>query len=224
MTGNSLAPAQAGTSIEPAVRDLAALALDTGRHFQPSALIEAGISADQAIAALAAIDEQLIPAKVRDPQIKAKSAIRLRDNLGLIGRKIRPELSAEAAKDWVGALVIALSDLPYRVTIEASAQAIHSPFEYLSQVETEIRRLATEIETRFSVAKSRLDRLHRLIINPPKQIPSPEPMVWTQDHIDDLGKTKLGRALRNIGVGNGWIIDNGDGTYSPAPIKEDDKQ
>lgn len=224
MTGNSLAPAQAGNSIKASVRDLAIVALDFRAGFDLDKLIATGVSADDAADAIAAIDDQLVPAKLADPEFQSKQAKVLRDRIGIIGRKIKPDLSPDAAKDWVGALVIALSNLPYRISTEAAAEAIHTPFQFLSEVEIEIRKKAESVQSRFSAAKYRLDRLRRQIIAPPPQIATPQPHVWTQSDIDDLASSDIGKALIRIGVANGWIADNGDGNFSPVPPKEKDDE
>jgi hypothetical protein len=224
MTGNSLAPAQAGNSIKASVRDLAVIALDFRHGFDLEKLAAAGVSADDAADAISAIDGQLVPAKVADPGFNSGQAKVLRDRIGMIGRKIKPDLSPDAAKDWVGALVMALSNLPYRISTEAAAEAIHTPFQFLSEVETEIRKKAESVQARFSAAKFRMERLRRQIIDPPPQIEAPKPHVWTQEDIDDLAASDIGKALIRLGVANGWIAENGDGTFSPVPPKENDNE
>lgn len=224
MTGTSIAKAQAGTStVDPAARALAQIALDPSTGPGPAAMAEMGFTSQHVDLAVAAIDESLVPAKIADPGMESKQAKRLRDNLGVIGRKVRPDMDGAQAKDWVAAIMMALTNLPYRVSVEASAEAVHTPFEFLSEVEKEIRRLAVDIDIRFQMAKRRLDIWRRKIMEPaPEALPRSVPMVWDDAAFTELAATPMGLAILRMGIAGGWIEQRPDGSYGYIEKEDDD--
>lgn len=66
----------------------------------------------------------------------------LSDNLRPIGAKIAPQLSGEQATAWRKAIVMALSDLPPDVALMAVRKTMHTPMQFLSEVETKVRENA----------------------------------------------------------------------------------
>lgn len=64
------------------------------------------------------------------------------DNLRPIGAKIAPNLSGEQALAWRKAIVMALSDMPPDIVVLAVRKTLHTPMQFLSEVETKVRENA----------------------------------------------------------------------------------
>lgn len=62
--------------------------------------------------------------------------------LAPLGAKVAPTIADEQGKTWRMAMVMALSDLPPRIAIEAIGDAMHQPIRFLSEAEEVIRRMA----------------------------------------------------------------------------------
>ncbi len=81
-----------------------------------------------------AIDELSNPVALadEDPGLTGDAAKRIDQHLRPIGAKVAPEIGGEAAKAWRAAMLMALSDLPSRVAIHATAKAVHRPYNFLN--------------------------------------------------------------------------------------------
>lgn len=100
--------------------------------------------------------EMCIPIKSAEPSADGQISRAIGDMLRPIGAKIAPHLSGEQATAWRKAVVMALGDLPAHVVVEVLPLAIHKPMRFLSDVETEIRRLANTEITRMNNAVAAL--------------------------------------------------------------------
>lgn len=148
--------------------------------------------------------ESVQPLMTVEPNLDGPHAEALANHLRPIGAKIDPKISAEQATVWRRAMMLALSDLPPKVAISATRQAIHKPMQFLNEVEATIRTIAAEIENRHRLALHRLRMMRAEIeraVNPEqKQITdrAADPITieevagWTKDY-------------RRIGVECGFI-------------------
>jgi hypothetical protein len=139
-----------------------------------------------------------------DPKMPGKLSLGLGDDLSLISTKIAPTMSTEQADAWIKVMVIALSDLPGRVSREAAARALHRPMKFLNEVETVIREEATVIAWRHTTALSRLRKLHEEMARDAGPVPAaPEPVEpLTAQQI-----RALPQPLREIGLKIGAITE-----------------
>lgn len=62
-----------------------------------------------------------------------------------LGAKVLPTAKPADTKVWRDAMVEALSDLPAMVSLTAAKRAIHRPFRFVGEIETEVRAIAAEI-------------------------------------------------------------------------------
>ena len=69
-------------------------------------------------------------------------AARIGRALSPLGAKVSPTIAPEQGKAWRVAMVMALSDLPAEICLEAIADAMHQPIRFLSEAEEVIRRCA----------------------------------------------------------------------------------
>lgn len=99
------------------------------------------------------------PIKAFEPNCDGQFSRQLGDMLRPIGAKMAPHLSGEQATAWRKAMVMALSDLPPDIAINATQSAIHVPMQFLSEVETNIRKCAKDTITKMQVALGRLAEL-----------------------------------------------------------------
>lgn len=77
-----------------------------------------------------------------EPSCAGPISNELSDTLRPIGAKIAPHLSGEQATAWRKAIVMALSDLPPDVALLAIRKTMHTPMQFLSEVETKVRESA----------------------------------------------------------------------------------
>ena len=134
---------------------------------------------------------------------------RLVDALRPLGIKIAPTMSAQQAGAWLAVMVAALSDLPPRVAIRASQDAIHHPMQFINEVEAAVRERAEQVSARYSLALRRLEKMQREIMEaskPPRPLleggPTPE---LTQADVDAMSEE-----LRRIGLACGALVLEGD--------------
>lgn len=147
----------------------------------------------------------------------------LAEALKMIGRKVRPDFSPDQAMNWVGALVLALSDLPASTAIKATREALHKPVEFLASVEQLIRTQADIITERHRRALRNLrelqDAIERGLKPPVPQVEDKREEPMTQAHVDMLAgapEGSLNRTLFGMGLACGAIVELEDGRYVPA--------
>jgi hypothetical protein len=183
-------------------RDLAALALDVMGWSPERAL---ALDADPA-AALARLDAMLVPAKDAEPKglvegRRGPKTGKLIDALALIGAKISPTMSPEQSKAWMAALTTALSDLPFAFSVRGAQEAIHTPMQFLNEVEGAVRERASHAKIKHEIAVNRLKAFQRRLANANRPaLPAPEPKEYTQAEID-----RLTPELRRLGLKVGAI-------------------
>lgn len=126
------------------------------------------------------------PMKEQDPELSSAKARQIEARLKPIGAKIDPKIDAEQAFAWRKAVVLALSDLPANVVIEAAARAVHRPMQFLNEVDGVVREEALKVIHERKVIIARLEALKRAIERAQNQQPqlAAEPMVWTQADVD----------------------------------------
>lgn len=156
------------------------------------------------------------PLATIEPKLDGSQSRTLRDCLCTIGAKIRPDLSGDQASAWVGALMVAFSDLPPHVATKAAQRALHVPFEFPSQVEAKVRELAQEHMERIDIAIRRCDQLAREIadcLNPkPRLTRDPPPKPGEKTIPDDLthtlqrDPTGMGRSILKLGMKLGYVL------------------
>jgi len=161
-------------------------------------------------AALAILDDMMVPLKTREPLGQAgERTNRLANSLRLLGAKIAPTMSEEQVQVWLAAMTAALSDLPARVSIRACEDAIHSPMRFLNEVEGVVREKADEVAARYRLAKHRLEALKRDLaaVSTPK-LEGPARML------SDEELQQMPDELRRIGIGAGWLAEDETGTLT----------
>lgn len=86
--------------------------------------------------------ERYMPTLAIEPSCAGPISNEISDNLRPIGAKIAPHLSGEQATAWRKAIVMALSDMPPDVVLLAVRKTMHTPMQFLSEVETKVRENA----------------------------------------------------------------------------------
>jgi hypothetical protein len=107
---------------------------------------------------LARYERGLAPLKEVEPdqQKPGRYSVGLGDDLAMLLTKVSPGISPDQADAWIKVMVIALGDLPGRVTREAAQAALHRPMRFANEIEAEIRTLAAGIMARHQLACARL--------------------------------------------------------------------
>ena len=153
----------------------------------------------------------------------------LSDALGMIGRKVRPDFSEDQAVNWIGAMVLALADLPASTAIKATREALHKPVEFLGSVEQLIRAQADIIAERHRRALRNLrelqDALERGLKPPAPKLEDKRGEPMTQEHVDHLAAApadSLNGTVFRMGLGCGAIVELEDGRYVPAHTVQED--
>lgn len=79
------------------------------------------------------------PLKVREPGLNGPQSGQVITALAPLANKIAPTMEDAAVKSWTVAMVMALSDMPPAMALEAMGRAMHVPIRFISDVETVIR-------------------------------------------------------------------------------------
>lgn len=109
------------------------------------------------------LESRLHPLKAIEPGCIGENSTKVRNSIKMIGMKVRPEMSTDQCKLWIDAVLVALSDLPPHVVTRAASEAIHSTFEFLTQVEAKIREIGDAKVANIRLALRRLDAMAREI-------------------------------------------------------------
>lgn len=208
------------------------------RDWSLKSAVDQQLTQDDIADALNQLDRWQVPMRDRDARFRKIDPTQIAAAIGaspeanqmveavkMIGRKVRPDFSAEQSKHWVMSIVAALSDLPPHVAMEACKAALHRPFEFPGQVEKGIRDEAVRVQDRYNVARMRLQQLRRAILSAdqpalPSKPPAPH---MTQDDVDRLAAAERGtlqRNLLNLAVSNGFVEQQGN-RYVLLPRRED---
>lgn len=178
-------------------RTLARLAMDsttriadTGEASELPAIVEA-IQSFESLPALIDVDEALT----------SKAAVDTRNWLKAIAIKTWPDFAKGNSEDrspWLNAVLLALSDLPAAIIAKATRQAVHKPYRFPNEVETEVRRIAADMADKHKLAVFRLRDMKREIeeaLNPPTPQIEHQPMEWTQEEVE-----KANASFKKIGI------------------------
>lgn len=203
---------QAGTltTIEQAADALAHRAIFGNREqFDIEKMIEQGCSVEHADLAKGRIRAMLVPMEKGDIKNKPDRMIALRDALGKIGQRIRPEMHGDAAKRWVASQVDAIRELPIEIAIPAADKANRDPdLQHPGQVQSVILREAKSIRHKYEHAMWRCDEIIAGIRNPQKRIEKEPPPPMDQEMIDGMARTEVGSMLIRMGVNRGFLVED----------------
>lgn len=176
-------------------------------QFSISDLVRDGCTIDHALAASEIIKARLNPLSVADPQFKDPRLIDLRDALGKIGERIRPEMAGEAAKRWVASQIDAIKGLPYEVAIEAANRANADPdLQHPNQVSKIIHKHVPVARLKFETG---IRRCRGIIdaIKTPQIEKKPPPPSMVQADIDRMASgSDLQKSLLALGVAKGYVV------------------
>lgn len=176
-------------------------------------------------AALAEVRRWLVPMNERDPKLAASVGVataaiadhpelgELAEELKMIGRRVRPDFSEDQAVHWVGGSVLALTNLPPHVAVQAARAARHRAFSFLGDVDKAVREEAAKILARYDLTRTRLQVLLREMAKaaqPVLQLEPPKPI--TQDMVDAMAEP-----LRALGLASGALVQDEEGKIMPAP-------
>jgi hypothetical protein len=160
------------------------------------------------------LERSRTPLAQMEPKLDGSLSRTLRDCLCTIGAKIRPDLSADQANQWVGALLVALSDLPHHVAAKAAQRALHVPFQFPSEVEAKVRDLAQEHLDRIEAAIRRCDAvtaaIHEALHPKHKALPEPPPppgeRTISDELVHSLQSHAMGREVVRMGLAKGYVL------------------
>lgn len=124
----------------------------------------------------------------------ARSKI-IADGLKPLGVKVQGRMSREEANVWLGAMVMALSDVPFAFLKKGIADAIHHPFRFLNEIEGVVRERAAIAASKHKAALRRLNDLERSLQPVEDALPAP-PDELTQDEINAMDRQFLNMGLR----------------------------
>jgi hypothetical protein len=150
------------------------------------------------------IRHRLRPLNVVEPHINGTYSAPIKADLAVIGQKVRPEFTEGQASGWVASVMIALSDLPPDALRKAAAEAIHTPFRFMNEVEGKLRELA---EARVEAARTALRRLEAMLdeihnAENPKhpQLEQRDPEPFTPQEL-----RAMPAHIRSMGLSKGWV-------------------
>lgn len=169
-------------------------------------------------AALASLETTAL--KELEPTLAGPLSDAVTKNLRPIGAKILPTATPAQVKEWRTAVLMALSDLPPRVLTYASAKAIHTPFNFLNEVEAEIRRIAGEAIDKQRTAAWRLKLWRQEIeraMNPQPALEAPPPERAVEQEIAEFNET-----MRRVGHIRTRARLGGDGKLETYQINADE--
>lgn len=182
------------------IRSVSRLALNPQAWTTDRALAIAGANPEPALqAALAELRQPLAPVPTEPPLRKE-----YRDALGVrlttIGKKIMPTMTPEQCKGWCDAVTDALADLPAMLALTAAKRALRTPLNFLSQVDGEIRRLATVILNERTLAAHRISALLIALAAPAPTETVEDAVEFTDDEI-----RRMSADMRALGLGCGAL-------------------
>ena len=158
------------------------------------------------VQALATLERWLVPLKDGEG-LTGEAARRIVQSLRLIGAKIAPTMSEEQVQAWLSAMVAALSDLPPRIALRASQEALHVPAKFLNEIEGIIREKAEAVKARYDLARHRLERFKREMQR------EAQPLLVLPEMTDDELQN-ITPELKRIGLGAGWLHEDSEGRLS----------
>lgn len=148
--------------------------------------------------------ESVKPLMHVEPRLDGPQSRAVADFLRPIGAKIAPTMSGEQANTWRAAMVLALSDLPPRVAQKATRLAIHKPMLFINEAETEIRKIAADMEAKNRLALYRLRTMRAEI----ERAGNPDQKQIADRHSDPITVSEVAGwppEYRRIAVENDFI-------------------
>lgn len=196
------------------MNDIATLARQAARAvlafpFDPATLAS-NTNREAVEAAISEYRKVLIPANRLTKAERLPDQQRLADLLRSIGLRIRPDFSEDQAKMWIAAMVEALENLPLRVALAATRDAIHKPIGFPGEVHRVIADLAEEHDRAYRRAILNLERTLRFIDRPRALEASPEAKAEA-DRLSDEELQTMPSPLKSIGLHAGWLIETPNG-------------
>ncbi len=94
-----------------------------------------------------------------DPARPGRWSAGLGDDLSLLLTKVSPGIGTEQADAWIKVMVLALGDLPGRISREAARMALHRPMRFANEIEAVIRQIAAGLMAQHSIACARLRQM-----------------------------------------------------------------
>lgn len=159
--------------------------------------------------------EHPLSLKHLEPGLDGQIARLIEDALRPIGAALDPRLSSEQAKVWRKAVLLKLSDLPGPIALKAVRKAVHEPFQFFSEVDTAIRKIAADALAHQRLALFQLRRWQREIeraANPLPALEPPPPEPVTQEEVDQLNAT-----MRRSGCSTRWRLEDGEAVMAEPP-------
>lgn len=159
--------------------------------------------------AIAAYRSRLRPLRETEPRPGSLHKT-VADAFAPIGAKMRPDMSVDAAQVWASAMVAALSDLPDWVAVQALKEGVHKPYDFPSEMEKEVRRIADGIMTRHRRALRRMELLKDAITRPDRLLDDPTKEPEKPLSLDEVRAIARSGAFSDmvlrVGVANGSIL------------------
>lgn len=127
-----------------------------------------------------------------------------------IGAKMRPDMSVDQGAHWATAIVLALSDLPAWIAVQALREAVHIPFDFPTEMETQVREIANRIHDKHLRALRRLRSLQDAILRATNAQPLIEDAIkpeepMTLEEVRKMYRGALGKELVRMGLTAGAI-------------------
>lgn len=157
-----------------------------------------------------ALANSLVPLMKSEPKLNGQDTGLIVERLKMIGAKIRPDWSADVAKVWIMALITALSDLPGHILVRTAQEAIHSTFDFPTDVEKKLREIGNSKLEAQQRAIRRLDAMQAELIRARTQLQIEdkdrrhvEPISTSEVHA--LARSPVGKELIRMGLAAGFI-------------------
>lgn len=154
--------------------------------------------------------QRLQPLKSLEPRLDGSLAKSVADAFAPIGAKMRPDMSVEQGGFWATSIVMALSDLPPFIAIAALEEAVHSPWQFPTEMEAGVREIAKRKLEDHQLAIRRLqamrDEILRASTPPSPQLEAPdtgEPL--SREEVAKLLRSPVGKELIRMGLQLGSI-------------------
>jgi len=179
-----------------------------------------GADAPVCIAAAIAKTEHDLRPVPRDEDGRAGWEAAIDKRMTKLAAKVLPTAKPADTKVWRDAMIEALCDLPAMVSLTAAKRAIHRPFRFIGEIETEVRAIAAEILAERHAALAAFRR-HAADIDRALNPPAPAlsgPVVdepFTAEQI-----RKMSPDIRSMGLKAGFMtqeeVDDALGIVRPS--------
>ena len=154
--------------------------------------------------------QRLQPLKDAEPKFDGALSKKVADAFAPIGAKMRPDMSVEQGGFWASSIVLALSDLPSFIAVAALEEAVHTPWQFPTDMEAGVREIANrkleEHQTSIRRLQAMRDEILRASQPPSPQLEAPdetEPM--SREEIAKLLRSPIGKDLLRMGLRLGSI-------------------